>query len=81
MVSSEIIENNINWLLNSDIRIKQGEDSGALFGWKDLTNSSYPFIYSEIVGYAVTCFSWISNEKSSDKALNSAKEDFSMDSQ
>ncbi len=74
MVSDEIIENNINWLLNSDIRIKQGEDSGALFGWKDLTNSSYPFIYSEIVGYAVTCFSWISNEKSSDIALNSAKE-------
>ncbi len=68
------IENSINWLLNSGIRIKKGEDQGALYGWKDLTDSSYPFIYSEIVGYAITCFSWIYKEKSLNQALISAKE-------
>ncbi len=70
----EIVENNINWLLNSDIRIKKGEDQGALYGWKDLTDSSYPFIYSEIVGYAITCFSWIYLEKSQDNALSAAQD-------
>ncbi len=74
MASDEIIKNNINWLLNSDIRIKEGEDKGALYGWKDLTNSSYPFIYSEIVGYAITCFSWIYIEKTNDQALIAARE-------
>lgn len=74
LVSDEIIENNTNWLLNSDIRIKQGEDKGALYGWKDLSNSSYPFIYSEIVGYAITCFSWIYIRKSNDHALSAARE-------
>jgi hypothetical protein len=70
----EVIKNSIDWLLNSDIRIKQGEDKGALYGWKDLTNFSYPFIYSEIVGYALTCFSWINIEKSNDQALIAARE-------
>ena len=74
MYSNEIIENNINWLLYSDVRIKQGEDRGAMYGWKDLTTSSYPFIYSEIVGYAITCFSWIHTEKSNYYALNGAHE-------
>jgi hypothetical protein len=74
LASDEIIQNNINWLLNSDIYIKEGEDKGALYGWKDLTNSFYPFIYSEIVGYAITCFSWIYIEKSNDQALIAARE-------
>src|SRR5215217_4820990 len=69
-----VLEESINWLLNSDIRIKKGEDLGALFGWKELADSSYPFIYSEIVGYAITCFSWIHNEKLSDQALGAAQE-------
>lgn len=74
MILDKIIENNINWLTNSDICIKQGKDKGALYGWKDLTNSSYPFIYSEIVGYAITCFSWLFNKKYDKDLLNAAQE-------
>ena len=74
MNTEQNIENNIQWLLMSDIRVKDGEDQGALYGWKDLTNASLPFIYSEIVGYAITCFSWIYLETSNKQALTSAQE-------
>jgi hypothetical protein len=72
----EIIDNNINWLLFSDIRIKEGKDQGALSGWKDLTDSSLPFIYSEIVGYAITCYSWIYLKDNNKLALTAAEESF-----
>lgn len=74
MIAEHNIDNNIKWLLFSDIRVKDGEDQGALYGWKDLTNNSLPFIYSEIVGYAITCFSWIYLETSNKQALTSAQE-------
>lgn len=74
MILDEEIKNSINWLLNSNIRIKHGKAKGALYGWKDLTTSSYPFIYSEIVGYAITCFSWLYRNFLLNEALKAAQE-------
>ena len=51
--SDSVISSNVEWLLKSGIRIKSGEDKGALYGWKNLNPPSYPFVYSEITGYAV----------------------------
>ena len=74
MNSDEIIKNTINWLLNSDIRIKHGDEKGAIYGWKELATSSYPFIYSEIVGYAITCFAGNYIENFDQQSLNAATE-------
>ncbi len=64
----------MNWLLNSDIRIKHGDEKGAIYGWKELATSSYPFIYSEIVGYAITCFAGNYIENFDQQSLNAATE-------
>ncbi|HEU5120572.1 MAG TPA: hypothetical protein VFT71_06265 [Candidatus Nitrosocosmicus sp.] len=76
MNQRDIIDHSIKWLLFSDIRVKEGKDQGALYGWKDLTDSSLPFIYSEIVGYAITCYSWIYREKENKLALDAAEEGY-----
>jgi len=72
--SSQIFHDNVNWLINSGIRIQSGPNKGAFFGWKNLNPPSYPFIYSEITGYAITCLSWIYSEIRNIKALEAAKE-------
>jgi len=72
--SSQIFQDNLKWLLNSDIRIKDGKNKGALFGWKNLNPISFPFIYSEITGYSITCFSWIYSQYSNKYALQAAKD-------
>ena len=74
LTSSKILNDNIEWLLNSDIRIKTGSNKGALYGWKNLTPPFFPFVYSEITGYAITCFSWIATEFGNPVALEAAKE-------
>ena len=76
MNQREIIDRTIKWLLFSNIRVKEGKDQGALYGWKNLADSSLPFIYSEIVGYAITCYSWIYLEKKNKLALDAAEEGF-----
>jgi hypothetical protein len=68
------MNDNMQWLLYSDIRIKNGPDKGALYGWKDLSSGSFPFIYSEITGYAITFFSWIASEFRNPVALSAAKD-------
>lgn len=65
--------NNMEWLVHSDIRIKNGKDRGALYGWKNLSSKSFPFIYSEITGYAITSFSWMVSEFGNLYALEAAK--------
>ena len=72
--SNQILQDNVNWLLHSDIRIKDGQNKGALFGWKNLNPKSFPFIYSEITGYAVTSFSWIYSSLGNALALQAARE-------
>ena len=72
--SQKIFHANIRWLLNSDIRIKNGKNRGALYGWKNLNPVSFPFIYSEITGYAITAFSWIYSFSDDSTALAAAKE-------
>ena len=72
--SKLIFNDSISWLLNSDIRIKNGPDRGAMYGWKDLDSQTYPFIYSEITGYAITSFLWIYSEINMPFALEAAKE-------
>jgi hypothetical protein len=72
--SNKILHENIEWLISSDIRIKNGDNKGALYGWKNLTPPYFPFIYSEITGYAITCFSWIASEFGNPVALEAAKE-------
>ncbi len=68
------MNDNMKWLLYSDIRIKNGPDKGALYGWKDLSSRSFPFIYSEITGYAITFFTWIASEFGNPDALRAAKD-------
>lgn len=72
--SSKILNENMSWLLSSDIRIKSGQNKGALYGWKNLNPPSFPFIYSEITGYAITFFSWIASVFGNPKALEAANE-------
>jgi len=64
----------MRWLLSSDIRIKKGKNKGAFYGWKNLKPVSFPFIYSEITGYAITCLLWIHAEFRNFNALEAAKE-------
>ena len=46
---------------------------GAL--WLEKFSPPYfPFIYSEITGYAITCYSWIASEFGNPVALEAAKE-------
>lgn len=44
------------WLLNSGIQNidKDEKINGGFNSWYDITDKSYPFIYSEITGYAIT---------------------------
>ena len=72
--SKDVISNNLEWLLHSGIRIKEGDDKGALYGWKYLNPPSYPFVYSETTGYAISCFSWVCAELGRAEALKAAKE-------
>lgn len=72
--SKRIFDGNVTWLLSSDIRIKSGENMGALYGWKNLNPPSFPFIYSEITGYAMTFFAWIASEFGNQDALAAAKQ-------
>ena len=72
--SRKILVDNITWLLSSDIRIKNGENKGAFYGWKNLNPPSFPFIYSEITGYAVTAFLWLHSEFENQSALKAAIE-------
>ena len=72
--SNKILNENIKWVVSSDIRIKEGDNKGALYGWKNLTPPNFPFIYSEITGYAITCFSWIVSEFGNLVALEAARE-------
>jgi hypothetical protein len=72
--SDQIFYNNLRWILYSGIRIKKGPDTGAIYGWKDLNPPSYPFIYSEATGYAITLLSWVYAELMEPAALDAAKE-------
>ena len=80
-VSDGIFYDSMRWLLHSGIRITDAPDRGAIYGWKNLGGSSsssshslaYPFIYSEITGYAVTFFSWLYSELKTDESIQSAK--------
>jgi Glycosyl hydrolase family 47 len=72
--SEDALSSKVEWLLNSGIRIKGGTDKGALYGWKYLNPPSYPFVYSEITGYAISCFLWIYTELGKIEALQAAKD-------
>jgi hypothetical protein len=72
--SNKILDENIEWVITSDIRIKDGDNKGALYGWRSLIPPYFPFIYSEITGYAITCYSWIASEFGHPVALKAAKE-------
>ena len=72
--TSKVLKDNMDWLLYSDIRIKKGREKGALYGWKNLNNGSFPFIYSEITGYAITCFCWIASQLGNQVSLEAAIE-------
>jgi len=71
--SEGVLHCNVEWLLNSGINIKNGDDKGALYGWKSLDPPFYPFVYSEITGYAISCFLWIYSHFGRSDALDAAK--------
>ena len=68
--SNQIFTDNVRWLLYSGIRIKNGSNKGAIYGWKNLNPPSYPFIYSEITGYAITSYVYIYSELLDYEALS-----------
>ena len=72
--SLEILNDNVKWLLHSGITIKNGPKRGAVYGWKNLNPPSYPFIYNEITGYAITSFLYIYSELGEHEALQAAKD-------
>lgn len=43
------------WLLHSGIQAKEG----GFYGWEDMANRSYSFLYPEITGYAITLLSFL----------------------
>ncbi len=73
-LSQNVFQSNVQWLLHSGIKIEDGIDKGALYGWKYLDPPSYPFVYSEITGYAISCYSWIYSELGRQDALEAAKQ-------
>lgn len=70
----EVLKDNVEWLLDSGIRIRNGPKKGAMYGWKNLNPPSYPFIYNEITGYAITAFLYIYSELGEPEALQAAKD-------
>jgi hypothetical protein len=68
------------WLLNSNIRLKEGENCGGYYGWKNLLadteSSKHPFIYNEIVGYSFSIFSYMYSESKKAEFLTVMKESF-----
>jgi hypothetical protein len=70
----EVFKDNVEWLLHSGIRIRNGPKKGAMYGWKNLNPPSYPFIYNEITGYAITTFLYIYSELGEPEALQVAKD-------
>jgi hypothetical protein len=72
--SNQILNDTVRWLLYSGIRIKNGSNRGAVYGWKNLKPPSYPFIYSEITGYAITSYVFIYSELLNYEALSAAKD-------
>jgi hypothetical protein len=76
--SFELVKDLENWLLHSDIRIKVGDDRGAFFGWKNLDASDkaskYPYIYNEITGYSLSCFSYLYTETNKIDYIKAMKE-------
>ena len=50
--SRETYVNNVIWLVVPN--------KGAMYGWKNLNPSSYPFVHNELVGYSI--FTWIHSE-------------------
>jgi hypothetical protein len=73
-LESQVFKDNVEWLLHSGIRIRNGPKKGAMYGWKNLNPPSYPFIYNEITGYAITSFLYIYSELGEPKALQAAKD-------
>ena len=47
-----------NWFIRSGIQDMEADSKfrGGVYAWHDLRNGSYPFIYSEITGYAINAF-------------------------
>jgi hypothetical protein len=68
------------WLLNSNIRVKAGENCGGYYGWKNLLadneSSKYPFIYNEVIGYSFSIFSYMYSESKKGEYLTAMKESF-----
>lgn len=68
------------WIINSDIRVKSGKDKGGMYGWKDLNavdhSDKFPFIYNEIVGYSLSCYSFLYKHTNEDNYLSAAHDAF-----
>ncbi len=65
MALSPTIELALNWLVHSDVRQREGIAVGGInqgYNWQD---RSYPFVYSEITGYAISmdvcAYRWTGN--------------------
>lgn len=69
-----------HWIINSEIRVKSGKNKGGMYGWKQLDAVNYshkfPFIYNEIVGYSLSCYSFLYEQTNEDNYLSAAHDAF-----
>lgn len=66
----------IGWLLESGIQNMTDEDpslKGGVSAWYDSVRQCYPFVYSEITGYAITALTYLHVQTGDDQFLGRAQ--------
>lgn len=62
-----------NWLLNSGIQNQENNNlKGSFNCWFDTETKTYPFVYSEITGYALTALTYLDDEETKNRAVITA---------
>ncbi len=61
----------IDWILHSGIQNNSSDPThnGAINAWFDLENGTYPYMYSEITGYGLSCFAYLARQQPQQLAM------------
>jgi hypothetical protein len=62
----------VDWLVETNSRSSSGGNDLPLYAWFDENKAEYSFAYSEITGYALTCFSYLYKASSDGRLLAAA---------
>ncbi|MBF0254519.1 MAG: hypothetical protein HQL11_05290 [Candidatus Omnitrophica bacterium] len=73
-LSKEVAEA-AGWLVRSGIQNRSGRPQldGGVSAWYEMYRKRYPFLYSEITGYAITCFLFLNNVDPRPQWVNAAR--------